>query len=155
MCVSITPNTKVLTFATCSSCSEATCDVRSAISLELATRQLTRALVHLERKGFINEEVVVFWMAELSCALQYLHRQKIIHRDIKPDNILLDAMGHAHFTDFNVTDSFPLIFGLTLDRSLYTTPSEDYTPVLLDPWHTWPHRSLVEKATPGPLIGGV
>ncbi|KJA22936.1 hypothetical protein HYPSUDRAFT_201752 [Hypholoma sublateritium FD-334 SS-4] len=57
---------------------------------------------HLERKGYIAENVVRFWMAELSCALEYLHRQRIIHRDIKPDNILLDAMGHAHITDFNV-----------------------------------------------------
>jgi serine/threonine kinase 32 len=57
---------------------------------------------HLERKGRISEEVVRFWVAELASALEYLHRQRIIHRDIKPDNILLDAMGHAHLTDFNV-----------------------------------------------------
>ncbi|KAH9481572.1 Serine/threonine-protein kinase 32A [Psilocybe cubensis] len=57
---------------------------------------------HLERKGYIQESVVRFWVAELSCALEYLHRQRIIHRDLKPDNILLDAMGHAHITDFNV-----------------------------------------------------
>ncbi|KAF4571349.1 hypothetical protein EYR36_008678 [Pleurotus pulmonarius] len=57
---------------------------------------------HLERKGQIQEDVVRFWMAELSSALEYLHQQRIIHRDIKPDNILLDAMGHAHLTDFNV-----------------------------------------------------
>ncbi|KAF8150615.1 kinase-like domain-containing protein [Crassisporium funariophilum] len=57
---------------------------------------------HLERKGYIREEVVRFWMAELASALEYLHRQRIIHRDLKPDNILLDAMGHAHITDFNV-----------------------------------------------------
>lgn len=58
--------------------------------------------VHLERQGGINEIVVRFWMAEIASALEYLHQQRIIHRDIKPDNILLDAEGHAHITDFNV-----------------------------------------------------
>ncbi|KAL5526355.1 hypothetical protein ACEPAF_8078 [Sanghuangporus sanghuang] len=57
---------------------------------------------HLERKGIIEEPAVRFWVAELSSALSYLHKQRIIHRDIKPDNILLDIMGHAHITDFNV-----------------------------------------------------
>lgn len=41
---------------------------------------LIRSKVHLERKGHIGEEVVRFWMAELSGALEYLHRQRIIHR---------------------------------------------------------------------------
>jgi serine/threonine kinase 32 len=59
-------------------------------------------LVHLERKGRLEEETVRFWVAELSEALDYLRKQRIIHRDLKPDNILLDAMGHAHITDFNV-----------------------------------------------------
>lgn len=40
--------------------------------------------VHLERRGFIREEVVAFWMAELSCALEYLHQQRIIHRYVQP-----------------------------------------------------------------------
>jgi serine/threonine kinase 32 len=67
------------------------------------TRILTYfLLVHLERKGRLEEETVRFWVAELSEALDYLRKQRIIHRDLKPDNILLDAMGHAHITDFNV-----------------------------------------------------
>ncbi|EKM78124.1 hypothetical protein AGABI1DRAFT_114943 [Agaricus bisporus var. burnettii JB137-S8] len=57
---------------------------------------------HMNSQRHIPEEAIVFWIAELSCALDYLHRQRIIHRDLKPDNILLDEKGHVHITDFNV-----------------------------------------------------
>ncbi|KAL7951855.1 serine/threonine protein kinase [Trichoderma barbatum] len=56
---------------------------------------------HISRKTF-TEEAVRFWIAELGCALRYVHTQNIIHRDVKPDNVLLDAEGHVHLTDFNV-----------------------------------------------------
>ncbi|KAI0955166.1 hypothetical protein AcW1_006833 [Taiwanofungus camphoratus] len=57
---------------------------------------------HLERLGSLSESAVRFYVAELSSALAYLHDHRIIHRDIKPDNILLDDQGHAHLTDFNI-----------------------------------------------------
>ncbi|KAJ5460507.1 Serine/threonine-protein kinase 32B [Penicillium daleae] len=60
---------------------------------------------HISRKSF-TEEAVRFWMAELACALRYIHSQGIIHRDLKPDNVLLDSEGHVHLADFNVASDF-------------------------------------------------
>lgn len=54
---------------------------------------------HISRKTF-TEDAVRFWISELGCALRYVHGQGIIHRDVKPDNVLLDADGHVHLTDF-------------------------------------------------------
>ena len=49
-----------------------------------------------------TEEMVRFVCAEIGCALDFLRSRNILHRDVKPDNILLDDAGHAHLTDFNV-----------------------------------------------------
>lgn len=57
---------------------------------------------HLLRKSF-TEATIRHWIAEIASALSYCHSRSIIHRDVKPDNILLSASGHARLADFNIS----------------------------------------------------
>ncbi|KAI8647946.1 kinase-like domain-containing protein [Parasitella parasitica] len=57
---------------------------------------------HLSRQPFFSEDVLRFWFAELSAAIKYLHLKRVVHRDIKPHNILMDDQGHVHLADFNI-----------------------------------------------------
>ncbi|KAJ2700432.1 cAMP-dependent protein kinase catalytic subunit [Coemansia sp. IMI 203386] len=55
---------------------------------------------HLRRAGRFPDDVARFYAAEIVLALDYLHSKKIIWRDTKPENILLDDRGHVKLTDF-------------------------------------------------------
>lgn len=57
---------------------------------------------HLSKHVVFSEDDVRTYLIEMASVLDYLRTKCIIHRDIKPDNILLDEKGHAHLTDFNV-----------------------------------------------------
>ncbi|KAJ3302488.1 hypothetical protein HDV03_004911 [Kappamyces sp. JEL0829] len=57
---------------------------------------------HLDRMKGMKDDTLVVYAAEISYALDYLHRNFIIHRDLKPENLLLDKDGHILLTDFNV-----------------------------------------------------
>ncbi|ORY36544.1 kinase-like protein [Rhizoclosmatium globosum] len=49
------------------------------------------------------EEWVKFYVAQIALGLMYLHSKHVVHRDLKPDNILLDIRGNACLTDFNIS----------------------------------------------------
>ncbi|KAJ2308401.1 Serine/threonine-protein kinase, partial [Coemansia sp. RSA 2702] len=52
------------------------------------------------------EDVTRFYMAECVLALEDVHRLGFIHRDIKPDNILIDKDGHIKLSDFGLSTGF-------------------------------------------------
>ncbi|KAA8650740.1 cAMP-dependent protein kinase catalytic subunit pkaC [Aspergillus tanneri] len=51
--------------------------------------------------------VAKFYAAEVTLALEYLHLQNIIYRDLKPENLLLDRHGHLKITDFGFAKEVP------------------------------------------------
>lgn len=60
----------------------------------------------LSKLNVFTESMARFYIAEISLALQFVHDMGFIHRDIKPDNILIDANGHIKLTDFGLCTGF-------------------------------------------------
>ncbi|XP_055530995.1 ribosomal protein S6 kinase alpha-5 [Wyeomyia smithii] len=58
---------------------------------------------HLYNKEHFTEEEVRIYIAEIIVALEQLHKLGIIYRDIKLENILIDADGHIVLTDFGLS----------------------------------------------------
>jgi serine/threonine protein kinase len=57
---------------------------------------------HLQREKKFPEERVRFYAAEILLALEHLHENGIIYRDLKPENLLLTEEGHICLTDFGL-----------------------------------------------------
>jgi hypothetical protein len=57
---------------------------------------------HLKQKKRFDEPLARFYAAEIVLGLGHLHAVGIVYRDLKPENVLLDAEGHVRLTDFGL-----------------------------------------------------
>ena len=57
----------------------------------------------LMKKEILTEDEARFYTAEMILAVDSVHKLNCIHRDLKPDNILIDKRGHIQLSDFGLS----------------------------------------------------
>uniref|UniRef100_A0AAY4AD25 non-specific serine/threonine protein kinase n=1 Tax=Denticeps clupeoides TaxID=299321 RepID=A0AAY4AD25_9TELE len=63
---------------------------------------IAKLFFHLSRERVFSEDRTRFYGAEIVSALDYLHSAKIVYRDLKLENLMLDKDGHIKITDFGL-----------------------------------------------------
>ena len=71
----------------------------------------------LMKKDILTEEEARFYTAEMILAVDSVHKLNCIHRDLKPDNILIDKRGHIQLSDFGLSK--------IADKNIYPLSTKD------------------------------
>ncbi|KAK9976742.1 hypothetical protein ABG768_021945, partial [Culter alburnus] len=77
------------------------------------------------KKGFFEEQQILDWFVQICLALQYLHENNVLHRDIKPQNVFLTEDGYINLGDFGcskVLKSAEEYATSVVGAELYTSP---------------------------------
>lgn len=74
------------------------------------------------KKEILTHEQTQFYIAECLLAIDSIHQIGFIHRDIKPDNLLLDDRGHVKLSDFGLCTGLKKAHSTEYYRQL--TPSK-------------------------------
>ncbi|XP_023226686.1 serine/threonine-protein kinase tricorner-like isoform X2 [Centruroides sculpturatus] len=81
----------------------------------------------LMKKDTLTEESTQFYIAETALAIESIHKLGFIHRDIKPDNLLLDARGHIKLSDFGLCTGLKKSHRTEFYRNLSSAKPSDFT----------------------------
>ncbi|GAA6061750.1 hypothetical protein JCM10212_000730 [Sporobolomyces blumeae] len=83
------------------------------------------SLANLLEHGRIEDEIIIqIYALQMLSGLIYLHSQNVVHRDIKPDNILLDSNGTIKYVDFGAAKVLAKNQKTLASRSRIAVPSQ-------------------------------
>ena len=81
--------------------------------------------------GLLNKEQTQFYGASILLAMDYLHKQKIIYRDLKPENVMVNVKGYVKIIDFGtvkeIQDRTSTIIGTSHYMAPEITKGEGYS----------------------------
>jgi serine/threonine protein kinase len=72
--------------------------------------------------GPVPPALAITWLSAIASALDHAHSKGILHRDVKPGNVLLDAQGRPLLADFGLARSAEVSSGLTATGTVLGTP---------------------------------
>ncbi|MED6162247.1 hypothetical protein PIB30_068566 [Stylosanthes scabra] len=75
----------------------------------------------LMREDILSEDVARFYIAESILAIHSIHQYNYVHRDIKPDNLILDKNGHLKLSDFGLCKPLDDKYSSILENEDFTS----------------------------------
>ena len=85
-----------------------------------------------KKKSILTPKLVKSYLNQLLDAIAYCHMNRILHRDLKPQNLLVDCQGHIKLADFGLARSFNI-------------PMRAYTHEVVTLWYRAPEILLGAK----------
>lgn len=71
----------------------------------------------IKKFGSFSEETIKIYSKQILSALQYLHKKKIVHKDLKGDNILVSNEGKVKLADFGCSQKLEKTLTLSIDNN--------------------------------------